>query len=91
MAIKNPLIKDARADGMLVWGTRTQRLVSVPSAGDVLIVMREGRGAHAGLVVGSPNSAGKVPSIEGNTYDSSGVDGVYAKTPIVANCKFIRV
>jgi len=42
-------------------------------------------------VVGPPKSTGKVPSIEGNTYDASRVDGVYAKSQTVANCKFIRV
>jgi len=91
LGMKNPLVKDARADGMLVWAQRNGRMVDVPAAGDILIVMKDGRGRHAGLVVGPPKSTGKVPSIEGNTYDASRVDGVYAKSQTVANCKFIRV
>ena len=91
MGVTNPLVKDARANGMYTWAVRNNRIVDVPSAGDVLIVMVDGRGKHAGLVVGSPLTTGKVPSIEGNTWDSSKVDGVYAKQQIVAHCKFIRV
>lgn len=87
----NPLPKIAAAQALLIWAQKNNKVVTTPEAGDLLIVRP---GTHVGLVTGAAR-AGRVPSIEGNTW-SHGTkddhrDGVYEKSHTVASCFFVRV
>jgi hypothetical protein len=88
LAVKNPLPRTGLCSALVSWATREQKLVTTPAPGDVLVIKPS---KHAGLVVGTKLSTGKVPSIEGNTWaGAQQKEGVYSKKPRWEDCHFIR-
>lgn len=92
LSVKNPMPKIFLVRQFEMWAVREKKITDKPQLGDVLILEHR----HLGIISGSPNATGQVPSIEGNTWGGTTFanrkEGVYSlQKHKLSKCTFARL